>query len=130
MEDCLFCRIQQGQIPVAGGPIYENERVYAHHFHTDEWPAYLGHLLLETKRHTPDFADLTACESKAIGLQVARLSESAQSLHRRRKGLCDLLWRGYASPACSSHCPLSGRARRISAVECRGMASCSKGQLG
>lgn len=79
MDECLFCRIQQGLIPVAGGPIYEDERVYAHHFHTDAWPAYLGHLLLETTRHTPDFAELTACESQAIGLQVARLSKALKA---------------------------------------------------
>ena len=85
MEDCLFCRIQQGLIPVAGGPIYEDERVYAHHFHTDEWPAYLGHLLLETKRHTPDFAELTACESQAVGLQLARLSKRSKPAQARKK---------------------------------------------
>jgi len=75
-EECLFCRIQQGLIPIAGGPIYEDELIYAHHFHTDEWPAYLGHLLVETKRHTPDFAALTVSESQAIGLLIAHLSKA------------------------------------------------------
>ena len=79
MEECLFCRIQKGLIPLAGGPIYEDELVYAHHFHTDEWPAYLGHLLVETKRHTPDFADLTASESQTIGLLITRLSKALKT---------------------------------------------------
>ena len=79
MEECLFCRIQKGLIPLAGGPIYEDELVYAHHFHTDEWPAYLGHLLLETKRHTPDFAELTAAESQAIGQFITRLSQALKA---------------------------------------------------
>lgn len=79
MEECLFCRIQKGLIPLAGGPIYEDELIYAHHFHTDEWPAYLGHLLVETKRHTSDFADLTANESQAIGLLLTRLSNALKA---------------------------------------------------
>ena len=79
MEECLFCRIQKGLIPVAGGPIYEDELVYAHHFHMDEWPVYSGHLLVETKRHTPDFADLTADESRAVGLLIARLGKALKA---------------------------------------------------
>lgn len=79
MEECLFCRIQKGLIPVAGGSIYEDELVYAHHFHTDTWPAYLGHLLVETKRHTPDFADVTASESQAIARLITRLSKALKA---------------------------------------------------
>jgi len=74
MDRCLFCNIQRGAIPTVGGPIYEDDLVYAHHAHFDEGPAYLGHLMLETKRHTPDFADLTPAEAQSIGLLIARLS--------------------------------------------------------
>lgn len=74
MENCLFCNIQHGQLPTAGGPIYEDDLVYAHHFYTEGRPAYLGHLMVETKRHVPDFADLTPAEAQAIGLLITRLS--------------------------------------------------------
>jgi histidine triad (HIT) family protein len=76
MTDCLFCNIQQGVTPPAGGPIYEDELVYAHHSHFDDGPVYLGSLAIETKRHTPDFADLTPAEAQAIGLLIARLSRA------------------------------------------------------
>lgn len=74
MDDCLFCEIQRGQTPPTGGPIYEDDLVYAHHFSEKGSLAYLGHLMVETKRHTPDFADLTPAEAQAVGLLIARLS--------------------------------------------------------
>lgn len=76
MNECLFCNIQQGVTQPTGGPIYEDDLVYAHHAHFDEGPAYLGSLALETKRHTPDFADLTSAEAQALGLLIARLSRA------------------------------------------------------
>ncbi|GHO72031.1 hypothetical protein KSC_109230 [Ktedonobacter sp. SOSP1-52] len=85
--------------------------VYAHHFHTDEWPAYLGHLLVETKRHTPDFADLTAGESQAIGRLITRLSKALKAcagaekvyvLHRLRYLELSASTRSAAHPATSS----------------------------
>ncbi|HEY7358493.1 MAG TPA: hypothetical protein VH590_18555 [Ktedonobacterales bacterium] len=79
MQTCLFCDIQQGATPPAGGPIYEDELVYAHHSHFDAGPAYLGSLALETKRHTPDFADLTPAEAQALGLLIARLSRALKA---------------------------------------------------
>jgi len=76
MKNCLFCDIQRGLRPPAGGPIYEDEFVYAHHADFDDGPAYLGRLAVETKRHTPDFADLTPDEAQAVGLLISRLSHT------------------------------------------------------
>lgn len=76
MDGCLFCDIHRGMIPAVGGPIYEDDLVYAHHyhFHAEEESTYLGHLMLETKRHAPGFADLTPAEARAVGLLITRLS--------------------------------------------------------
>ena len=79
MERCLFCDIQQGLIASVGGVLYEDDLVYAHHYHFGEEPTYLGHLLIETKRHTPDFAELTPTEAQAIGLLIARLSNALKA---------------------------------------------------
>jgi histidine triad (HIT) family protein len=74
MGNCLFCDIQSGQTPSVGGPVYEDELVYAHHFYAEDRVNYLGHLIVETKRHTPDFTTLTPAEAQAVGLLIARLS--------------------------------------------------------
>jgi diadenosine tetraphosphate (Ap4A) HIT family hydrolase len=76
VNECLFCNIQQGRVPLAGGPIYEDDLVFAQHAEFGEEPAYLGQLAIQTRRHTPDFAELTACEAQAIGLLIARLSQA------------------------------------------------------
>jgi histidine triad (HIT) family protein len=77
--ECLFCQIQNGLKPVVGGPIYEDELVCASHWSNDEMPEYLGHLVVQTKRHAPTFADLTDCEAKSVGLLVTRLSRALKA---------------------------------------------------
>ena len=76
MNACIFCDIQQGRTPLTGGPIYEDDLVFAQHAHFDDGPNYLGSLVIETRRHTPDFADLTPTEAQATGLLIARLSHA------------------------------------------------------
>ena len=76
METCLFCAIQRGAQPPKGGVLYEDDLVYAHHGDFDEGPTYLGHVMVETKRHTPEFADLTCDEARAVGLLIARMSRA------------------------------------------------------
>lgn len=79
MQACQFCNQQQGMIPVVGGVIYEDERVYAHHFYDDDGPTYLGHLMAEPKRHVPSFAELSDEDAQALGLLVARLSRALKA---------------------------------------------------
>jgi diadenosine tetraphosphate (Ap4A) HIT family hydrolase len=76
--DCFICRKQRGEVALAGGPIVEDALLVASH----EWESpegvpedvYLGHVYVETKRHAPSFADLTAEEAQAVGLLASRLS--------------------------------------------------------
>jgi len=74
VEDCPIC-IKQAST-VVGGPIYEDEMVYAHHVFNDEGKTFLGYVRVETKRHVPSFAELTPCEAKSVGLLTARLSRA------------------------------------------------------
>jgi histidine triad (HIT) family protein len=77
--ECLFCQIQQGLVPVAGGPVYEDELVYASHYSHDGEPMYLGHLVVQTRRHVPTFAELTDAEAQATGLLVTHLSRALKT---------------------------------------------------
>ena len=79
MEECRFCTIQRGPIPAIGGPLYEDDLVYAHHFYGGDERTYLGHLMLETRRHAPGFADLTPAEAQAVGLLITRLSSALKA---------------------------------------------------
>ena len=61
MEDCIFCKILEGEIPSA--KVYEDDRVMAF---LDIGPANKGHTLVVPKKHSKniledDLEDLNAC---------------------------------------------------------------------
>jgi diadenosine tetraphosphate (Ap4A) HIT family hydrolase len=76
--DCFICRKHRAEIALAGGFIVDDRLLAASH----GWEApegvpehvYLGHVFVETKRHAPSFAELTAEEAQAVGLLASRLS--------------------------------------------------------
>lgn len=72
--DCLICRKQRGKFSFPGGPVYQDDLVFASHAHlsSEETEQYLGWLVLETRRHTPDLASLNEREAQRVGA-VARL---------------------------------------------------------
>jgi histidine triad (HIT) family protein len=72
MDECPICAKHKG--PVVGGPVYDDDLLYAHHVYNSQEPSFLGYVRLETKRHVPSFAELTAAEAQAVGLLTARLS--------------------------------------------------------
>ncbi len=82
MEGCFFCDQQSGRVPVIGGPIYQDELVYANHWFDSSEPTYLGYLTVQTRRHVHHWADLTNAEAQAIGLLIARLSRAIKECLR------------------------------------------------
>jgi histidine triad (HIT) family protein len=79
MESCPFCNTYETLPFAIGGPAYEDNLVYAHHYGQGKDPNYLGHLMLMTKRHVPGFAELTEAEARAIGLSIALLSRALKA---------------------------------------------------
>jgi len=79
--DCFVCRKHRGEISIPGGAIYEDDLVYAGHSHIPEGQttAYLGWLVVETRRHAPGLADLTDTEAQTLGLLIARLSRALKA---------------------------------------------------
>lgn len=77
--NCFVCRKQRGEEELPGGVIYRDDLVFISHatLWGDEQDHYLGHLFVETIRHTPGLPDLTPEEAQAIGLHV---SQAAQAL--------------------------------------------------
>jgi histidine triad (HIT) family protein len=74
MDACPICAKHKGS--VVGDPLYQDDLVYAHHAYEDQGESYLGYLRVETQRHVPSFAELTAAEAQAVGLLVTRLSRA------------------------------------------------------
>lgn len=77
-QDCFICRKQRGEVAIPGGPIYEDDLVYAGLGEGQE-TGYLGYLMAETRRHVPGLPDLTDAEAAALGVLVARLSRALRA---------------------------------------------------
>lgn len=88
-DDCFICRKHRGEISIPGGAIYEDDRLYVGHVRIPEGQdtAYLGWIVVETKRHVPEIGDLTDEEARAMGLMITRAgralvqSESAEHVY-------------------------------------------------
>jgi diadenosine tetraphosphate (Ap4A) HIT family hydrolase len=82
--DCFICRQLGGREPTPGGEIYAEERVVAvHAFEPERNPTpYLGHLLVEPRRHAAGFADLDEAEAAAVGVAVSRCARALKAAER------------------------------------------------
>ncbi|MEH7382991.1 HIT family protein [Bacillus sp. JJ1533] len=85
MEDCFICKKHNGLIQTDGETIYEDDYVYVGHIDHNGEDSYLGHIMIDLKRHTPSLADMTMEEAKAFGIIMAKVSkalkESEQAEH-------------------------------------------------
>jgi len=76
--DCIICRKHCGEVKLFGGFIYEDDLIAISHslFWGDETTHYLGHIFIETKRHVPEYAELTDEEAQRIGLYIKKVSKA------------------------------------------------------
>jgi diadenosine tetraphosphate (Ap4A) HIT family hydrolase len=83
---CFVCAKHRGDLPVPGGLVWQDELVVATHriMMTPKGEAvrevYLGHLIVEPRRHAAELAELTDAEASAMGVASARLSRSLMSV--------------------------------------------------
>jgi diadenosine tetraphosphate (Ap4A) HIT family hydrolase len=75
-EPCFICDKHEGEIQTTGVMIYEDEHVYVGHIDKGGKPAYLGHIMIDLKRHAPSLGDMTVEEAKAFGVIMARVSKA------------------------------------------------------
>ncbi|MFJ7662402.1 HIT family protein [Lysinibacillus sp. NPDC097162] len=76
MNDCFICNKHAGNIQTSGVMIYEDEYVFVGHIDRKGNPNYLGHIMIDLKRHAPTLADMTMDEAKAFGVIMARISKA------------------------------------------------------
>lgn len=79
--DCVICRQHRGEEPTPGGEILADDLVVAvHAYHPEQNPTpYLGHVLVEPKRHVGGVAELDDAEAAAIGVAVSRCARAITS---------------------------------------------------
>lgn len=75
-ETCFICNKHAGIINTDGGAIYEDEFMYVGHIDNNGERGYLGHLMIDLKRHIPTLGDMTLNEAKAFGIIMARVSKA------------------------------------------------------
>ena len=80
--DCFVCRKhrEQGSL-LPGGPVAEDDLVVVSHLTPaipgrPERPVYLGHLLVEPRRHAPGLPDLTSAEAERVGWWCTAASQA------------------------------------------------------
>ena len=80
-QDCVVCREVAGEVELPGGPLWDDELVFAFHVPPLHEPEpLLGHLLVVPRRHADTWADLTDAEAARIGLVAAHLGRALRSV--------------------------------------------------
>jgi histidine triad (HIT) family protein len=79
--ECFICRKHRGDELVPGGAILDEALVFASHGYHPERnaDAYLGHVVVEPKRHTPGVDDLTDEEAAAVGVALTRVARAIKA---------------------------------------------------
>ncbi|MEK7227915.1 MAG: HIT domain-containing protein [Patescibacteria group bacterium] len=80
MNDCIFCKISQGEIPT--NKIYEDDSTFAF---LDKHPINPGHILVVPKKHEPDFHKLDDASYQALMATVKKLSSLVQDKFNPKK---------------------------------------------
>lgn len=86
--ECFVCRKHREQGPLLpGGPVGQDELAIVSHLAPvapgrSGGPVYLGHLLVEPRRHAPGLADLTGAEARAVGWWCAQASRALREAAR------------------------------------------------
>ena len=75
-DSCFISSKHAGEIETSGATIYEDDYVYVGHIDRNGEPNYLGHIMIDLKRHTPSLADMTEEEAKVFGVMMARVSKA------------------------------------------------------
>lgn len=74
-QDCFICSKHRGQIKIPGGVIYENDLIYVGHIGIeDNNQNYLGHIMIDLKRHVKGIDEMTDEEAKVMGLMSKHIA--------------------------------------------------------
>ncbi|QFF98972.1 HIT family protein [Psychrobacillus glaciei] len=75
-ESCFICNKHNGRVNTSGITIYEDEYVLVGHIDKKAKQNYLGHIMVDLKRHVPSLAEMTIQEAKAFGIVMSKVSKA------------------------------------------------------
>lgn len=75
-ESCFICEKHAGNIEASAAKIIENEYVYVGHIDRGGKDSYLGHIMIDLKRHVPTLGDMEPDEASAFGEMMAKVSRA------------------------------------------------------
>ncbi|MCK1999703.1 HIT family protein [Psychrobacillus psychrodurans] len=75
-ESCFICNKHNGKVNTSGITIYEDEYVLVGHFDKRGKQNYLGHIMVDLKRHVPSLAEMTIQEAKTFGIVMSKVSKA------------------------------------------------------
>ena len=81
MDDCIFCKIANGEIPAKA--VFRDERMFAFH---DIAPAAPTHILIIPLKHIASISELTENDAGLVGeifIQAARIAREQKLPHYR-----------------------------------------------
>lgn len=81
-EKCFICAKHQGEIKTSGITIYEDDYVYVGHIDSNDPLKYIGHLMIDLKRHVPTLGDMTMEEASTFGMVMAKVSTALMASER------------------------------------------------
>ena len=85
MIDCLVCQENSGEVGVPGGFLHSDELTIVFHAPPVRSPdVYRGHLLVTSRRHAPDYAELRDDEARSVGREIARWSRALKGIGAER----------------------------------------------
>ncbi|MFS0559213.1 HIT family protein [Terribacillus sp. 179-K 1B1 HS] len=80
MGECFICDKHANRLQVSGACIFENDYIYTSHIDKQGKPTYLGHIMLDLKRHVPQIGDMTEEEAAAFGIAMKQVAKGLQEV--------------------------------------------------
>ena len=75
MEECIFCKIIEGELPSI--KLYEDEKTIAL---LDIYPVAKGHTLIIPKNHSATLYDISIEDAEAVGGTVSRVAKAVKKV--------------------------------------------------
>ena len=78
-EVCMFCERLRNPSELADCMVYEDELFHVSHQVNEEGQTYLGSVIIQTRRHVHDLAELTEEEASKLGSLITRSSRALKN---------------------------------------------------